>query len=52
MKKNSMIEMQAEYQTPRVVEMTFCLEGPLCQSQFGSGSEDYGPDSDVPGIDF
>ena len=52
MKKNSMIEMQVEYQTPRVVEMTFCPEGLLCQSRFGSGSEDYSPDTDMPGIDF
>ena len=49
MKKNSIIEMQLKYQTPRVVEMAFSLEGPLCQSQFGSVNEDYEPDPDMPG---
>ena len=52
MKKNSIIEMQPIYQTPRVVEMTFSLEGPLCQSQFGSGGEGFEPDPDMPDIDF
>ena len=47
-----MIEMQIAYQTPDVVEMTLKLEGPLCQSQFGSGSEDFDPDPDMPEIDF
>ena len=52
MKKNLIIDMQLEYQTPRVVEMAFCPEGLLCQSRFGSCNEDYDPDTDMPGIDF
>ena len=47
-----MIEMQAVYQAPGVMEMTFHLEGPLCQSQFGSGNEGFDEDPDLPGIDF
>ena len=52
MKKNSIIEMQVKYQTPRVVEMSFEIEGPLCQSQIGSGAGGYEEDDDLPGIDF
>ena len=47
-----MIEMQTAYQTPGVVEIDFKFEGPLCQSQFGSGNEGFEEDSDLPGIDF
>jgi hypothetical protein len=52
MKRNSIIEMPMAYQTPRVVEMAFDLEGPLCQSSFGSGGEGFEPDPDMPDIDF
>lgn len=52
MKRNSMIEMQTEYQTPCVVGIAFKFGGPLCQSQFGSGNEGFEEDSDLPGIDF
>jgi hypothetical protein len=52
MRKNSMIEMQAVYQTPGMVEIAFRLEGPLCQSQFGSGNEGFEEDPDLPEIDF
>lgn len=48
-----MIEMQTAYQTPGVVEIAFKFEGPLCQSQFGSGSEGFVEDPDMEGgIDF
>lgn len=47
-----MIEMQTAYQTPGVVEIAFRLEGPLCQSQFGSGNEGFEGDPDMPEIDF
>lgn len=47
-----MIEMQAAYQTPGVVEIAFKYEGPLCQSQFGSGNEGFEEDRDLPEIDF
>ena len=47
-----MIEMQTAYQTPGMVEIAFRLEGPLCQSQFGSGNEGFEKDPDLPGIDF
>ena len=52
MRKNSMIEMQTAYQTPGVVEIAFKFEGPLCQSQFGSGNEGFEEDPDLPEIDF
>ena len=52
MRKNSIIEMQAEYLAPRVREILFELEGPLCQSQFGSGNEGFEEDPDLPEIDF
>ena len=52
MKKNSMIEMQAVYQTPGMVEIAFKFGGPLCQSQFGSGNEGFEEDPELPGIDF
>jgi hypothetical protein len=51
MKKNSIIQTQIKYQTPCMVEIAFSSEGLLCQSQFGSGNEDYEPDPDMPGID-
>lgn len=47
-----MIEMPAAYQTPRAVEMAFSLEGPLCQSSFGSGNEGWEEDPDMPDIFF
>ena len=47
-----MIEMQTAYQTPGMVEIAFRLEGPLCQSQFGSGHEGVEEDPDLPEIDF
>ena len=51
MKKNSIIEMQAEYLAPRVREILFELEGPLCQS-FGSGAGGFEEDPDMPDIYF
>lgn len=47
-----MIEMQAAYQTPGVVEIAFRLEGPLCQSQVGAGNEGFEEDPDMPDIFF
>lgn len=47
-----MIEMQAVYQTPGMVEIAFKFGGPLCQSQFGSGNEGFVPDEENPDIDF
>jgi hypothetical protein len=52
MRKNSMIEMQTDYQTPGVVEIAFKFGGPLCQSQVGSGNEGFVPDEEKPDIDF
>ena len=51
MRKNSIIEMQTEYLAPRVWEILFELEGPLCQS-FGSGAGGIEEDPDMPEIDF
>lgn len=47
-----MIEMQAVYQTPGMVEIAFKFGGPLCQSQVGAGNEGFGEDENLPGIDF
>ena len=54
MKKNSIIEMQTKYQTPRVVEIAFKPEGPLCQSTSfdnGGGNSGYTPGDDGWGND-
>lgn len=51
MKRNSIIEMQAEYLAPRVREILFRPEGPLCQS-FGSGAGGFEEDPDMPDIYF
>lgn len=52
MKRNSMIEMQSIYQTPRVKEVAFESEGHICGSVvtgegFGAGGFEGEDDSDI-----
>ena len=51
MKKISIIEMQSKYIAPRIAELTFVSEGPLCLSDvtggFGAGGFEGDEDNDI-----